>query len=242
MFEIDNNPTVVTGEYEIPVLGRFLMIRWRSPDSPHAIYGTTVKYLKNRFFPHLTYEMCVNIFADSIGSQLIASRLGYVVPINTGSLQTGLSKYYSRTGDESVLILSQGVDELLHAASSTITKSDYRLDNGPTLPNRLPNTAGTERYIQMNYWRTLGGKLEVKTPHGRIDLLTSHTIYEFKNHRGYKSAIGQLITYSETYPNKRLVMVLFDMIYPSTQKRRDRLNSITELCLSRNIRPNYIFK
>ena len=52
---------------------------------------------------------------------------------------------------------------------------------------------------------------EVKTPVGRIDILTPTDIYELKTYRQAKHAIGQLLSYSYFYPEHELNLVLFDV-------------------------------
>lgn len=55
--------------------------------------------------------------------------------------------------------------------------------------------------------RKLGGKTEVTTPDGgRIDILTSTEIIEVKQAKGWRSALGQVVSYGHFYPkyNKRI--------------------------------------
>ena len=68
-----------------------------------------------------------------------------------------------------------------------------------------------EKQIQIAYQIQYGGEIEYPTANGRIDLLTDTTIYEFKNFRGYKSCLGQLLAYSDCVSQIQLVAVLFEV-------------------------------
>ena len=72
-----------------------------------------------------------------------------------------------------------------------------------------------EIQIQQAYHRCLGGEMETKTKHGRIDLYVreTRTIYEFKTFGSYKHALGQLLAYRECTNADRLVAVLFNTPY-----------------------------
>lgn len=67
----------------------------------------------------------------------------------------------------------------------------------------------SEADYQTQLQTKVGGQVEVKTKLGRIDLLTDNTIYELKHFRLWKSAVGQLLAYGETYPRHRKVLALF---------------------------------
>lgn len=67
-----------------------------------------------------------------------------------------------------------------------------------------------ERDIQdllMNEDMTM--KKEVKTPSGYIDLMDTYRIYEIKEFSKWKSAIGQILSYSIHYPEKQRCIWLF---------------------------------
>ena len=57
-------------------------------------------------------------------------------------------------------------------------------------PNSFAETKLTKELA-----KAIGGKYEVVTPVGRIDLLTDHLIVEAKKTREWKGAIGQLFCY-----------------------------------------------
>lgn len=68
-----------------------------------------------------------------------------------------------------------------------------------------------EKDYQCKLLQKYGGKTEVKTPVGYIDLLTDTTLYELKHYTGWKGAIGQLTSYGHYYPNHEKVLVVFDL-------------------------------
>jgi hypothetical protein len=65
---------------------------------------------------------------------------------------------------------------------------------------------GPERLIQERLHRELGGDMEVATPIGPIDLVTPTEIIEIKRIEEWKTAFGQVISKSQTFPkhNKRI--------------------------------------
>ena len=78
-------------------------------------------------------------------------------------------------------------------------------------------SAQDEKQIQLAYHARHGGDMEVNTPLGRIDLLTSTTLYEFKHISKYKEALGQVICYSTYAPRANKVIVLFGCKSKQTQ-------------------------
>ena len=78
-------------------------------------------------------------------------------------------------------------------------------------------SAQDEKQIQLAYHARHGGEMEVNTPLGRIDLLTSTTLYEFKHISKYKEALGQVICYSTYAPRANKVIVLFGCKSKQTQ-------------------------
>ena len=57
----------------------------------------------------------------------------------------------------------------------------------------------------------LGGKIEVETESGFIDLLTDTEIIEIKKGKNWKQAIGQILIYSSYYPKHTKRIHLFDI-------------------------------
>lgn len=54
-----------------------------------------------------------------------------------------------------------------------------------------------------------GGRCEVKTPTGRIDVLTPKYLYEVKVARNWKAALGQVLAYARAYPDRKPRLYLF---------------------------------
>lgn len=53
------------------------------------------------------------------------------------------------------------------------------------------------------------GQCEVKTPAGKIDVLTPKYLYEVKVARNWKAALGQVLAYARAYPNHKPRLYLF---------------------------------
>ena len=68
-----------------------------------------------------------------------------------------------------------------------------------------------EMQIQKRLQEELGGKIEVETEIGYIDLLTDDEIIEIKIGNNWKQAVGQILMYSVEYPNHNKRIHLFDI-------------------------------
>ena len=68
-----------------------------------------------------------------------------------------------------------------------------------------------ETIIVQKLNETLKGKLEECTDVGRIDILTDTEIIEVKEYKGWKGALGQILSYSHYHPNKKMRIHLFDV-------------------------------
>lgn len=68
-----------------------------------------------------------------------------------------------------------------------------------------------EKEIQLKLHKELGGKIEVKTDSGFIDILTDNQIIEIKNGKRWKDAVGQILMYSLDYPKHTKRIHLFDI-------------------------------
>lgn len=101
---------------------------------------------------------------------------------------------------------------------------------------KIKRQIGEERVYQCLAQQKYGGQLEVTTPVGRIDLLTETEIYEFKRYKNWKEAVGQLMSYGQSYPNHNKVMMLFDKTDPSNDAE------ILEVCDALNIEVQYTDK
>lgn len=72
-----------------------------------------------------------------------------------------------------------------------------------------PSNQSYEKEIQLRLARQHNGKIEVKTPSGRIDVLTEEYIIEVKEAGGWKGGIGQLMSYGHFYPDRKKKLCLF---------------------------------
>lgn len=73
----------------------------------------------------------------------------------------------------------------------------------------------------------LGGLTEVKTPAGRIDLLTETEIIEVKRVGEWKSGLGLILVYSVFYPEHRKQLHLF-----GSAKDEGKIADIANFCLA----------
>lgn len=69
-----------------------------------------------------------------------------------------------------------------------------------------------EKDIQSKLKHKLNGQIEIPTPFGDIDLLTDTKIIEIKTYENWKHALGQILVYSECYPDKKNVYIY--LMYP----------------------------
>lgn len=85
-----------------------------------------------------------------------------------------------------------------------------------------------ERTAQLALAERLDGKIEVSTPAGKIDVLTETHVIEVKDYKGWKSAIGQVQAYSESYPKRQKAIYLIG-------KTPNNLKQILKTCKRLNI-------
>jgi DNA-binding MarR family transcriptional regulator len=90
------------------------------------------------------------------------------------------------------------------------------------MPENRQDFRAIERKVRDSLKTALGGNAEVKTPVGRIDLLTDTEIIEVKSIGEWKGALGQLLIYSLHYPNHQKRIHLFG-------KNIDGLAAIAEI-------------
>jgi hypothetical protein len=67
----------------------------------------------------------------------------------------------------------------------------------------------TEKKIQEKIQRMFGGKREVHTPVGYVDLVTDTEIIECKLARDFKHAVGQIMAYHQFFQNHDKAIYLF---------------------------------
>lgn len=90
-----------------------------------------------------------------------------------------------------------------------------------------------ERNLQLNYQSRLGGKIEVTTPVGRVDLVTDDSLFEFKNWKGFKEALGQVLCYKRYIKVKNYCIVLFNC--PENFKNNTLYAEMLSICENYNI-------
>lgn len=88
-------------------------------------------------------------------------------------------------------------------------KAKQKITNVKIGKQRVKVARNEEFRWQKKLLKEKGGETEVQTEFGRIDLLTDTTLFEIKEARLWKSGIGQLLAYSNEYPNHKLVLFLF---------------------------------
>jgi hypothetical protein len=127
-------------------------------------------------------------------------------------------------GPSFAIKVSEWIDEWRNYSSENEDRFYTALSNIKPSPS-----AAKEKEIQKMLHKKLGGKIEVKTIAGRIDLLTDKYLIEIKNYCDWKCAIGQLIAYSRDYEDKKKVMYLFDI------PKKNIMDYIIETCAEYNI-------
>jgi hypothetical protein len=91
----------------------------------------------------------------------------------------------------------------------------YKIENEEKFETELINIkpsdvkTNLERLVQKKLQKLLGGEIEVETPCGYIDLLTSDSIIEIKNFYNWKYALGQILAYSNFYTEHKKVIYFF---------------------------------
>lgn len=89
--------------------------------------------------------------------------------------------------------------------SVTISEEDLR----ELLDEMCTDEKVREKTIQEKVQRMFGGKREVHTPVGYVDLVTDEMIVECKKARDHKHAVGQILAYSQFFPNHQKAIYLF---------------------------------
>jgi len=69
-----------------------------------------------------------------------------------------------------------------------------------------------ERAVQEKLCQELCGRMEVETEAGYIDILTDNMIIEVKEISGWKAALGQILSYAMSYPDRQKVIAIFNVV------------------------------
>jgi hypothetical protein len=99
--------------------------------------------------------------------------------------------------------ISEWIEEW-YASAANHTRFLHEINN--LKPSR---SAQIEKEIQNKLAKEYDAKTEVVTEVGNIDLLTDTEIIEIKCASNWKSALGQVISYGEFYPNHSKKIILF---------------------------------
>jgi hypothetical protein len=89
-----------------------------------------------------------------------------------------------------------------------------------------------EKMIQIRLFAELGGQMEVITPAGAIDLLTSTTLIEIKHIKHWKSGVGQLLVFGVDYPEHQKRLHLFGSGSSSFWGIVDRYCKPLDICVT----------
>ena len=98
-------------------------------------------------------------------------------------------------------------------------KGLINIANGIVLEEPItPEPEGSEAWYRDKLANELKGKVEVQTPVGRIDILTSREVIEVKNVKRWLHAKGQVKGYGHYYPEHKLRIHLFGAMTESKLK------------------------
>lgn len=91
----------------------------------------------------------------------------------------------------------------------------------------LSDTKTYEWVVTRKLSKELGGKIEVGSRYGKIDILTDEAIIEVKRYKSWKHALGQILIYSIDYPNHKKMLYL----YGTSKPRKSAWELICNACL-----------
>lgn len=97
-----------------------------------------------------------------------------------------------------------------------------------------------ESIIQNLINDSIDSEIEVKTPIGRIDVLTDDLLIEIKNAHNWMHGVGQLKIYGDFYPDHKQVLVLFDGEENETIRELCHKNEISVLWNDQNLIDNLL--
>jgi hypothetical protein len=75
---------------------------------------------------------------------------------------------------------------------------------------------------RLNSEQPTGNERQVNIDAGRIDIITPEAIYEVKDFKNWKAAIGQVLVYRIDHPNRKPVIYLFGKALPERRKMIQR--------------------
>lgn len=109
----------------------------------------------------------------------------------------------------------------------------YSLENEErfldTFTDMRPSKTFMLKKIKDDLRDSLNVEVDVETPTGTIDLVTTHEIIEIKEVRHWKYAIGQILSNSVLYPKKQKVLYLFGDS-PYTEHIMEHIMEVCDRC------------
>ncbi|WP_013325670.1 hypothetical protein [Gloeothece verrucosa] len=96
----------------------------------------------------------------------------------------------------------------------------YQLNNLPIPHQKFASNKVTrvEDFYRNSWAAKLNGQIEVSTPAGKIDILTSSEVIEVKNLKNWQAALGQVLVYSDYFPSHSRRIILMEN--PSPEGKR----------------------
>ena len=129
------------------------------------------------------------------------------------------------------------ISKIINVWKQSSPENDFRYwnDMGESFKQTKYNHTSEwkEAFIRDHIALEEDGSIEVETPAGFIDVLTSDKIIEVKQEHNWKHALGQIKCYGFYYPTKEKWIYLFDCKY--TNK-----NIINNICKFENVFVKYI--
>jgi hypothetical protein len=152
-------------------------------------------YYENKKTKDFIKELCIILNCDQ--EQIVSSKKGGGTT-NTGTwvhptIATNLASWCSAEFGAKVSIwIEKAKKDIL------LIKNEWNI----SIENIKPSySTEVERIVRDNLSRALNGQIEVESTHGFIDIMTDNEIIEVKYADNYKSAIGQILSYSLDFPS-----------------------------------------
>lgn len=132
--------------------------------------------------------------------------------------------YASLQGEPKALLLQNRFAN--HALTNSlpieqVTLPGYTFKNKKVVKQLVPKKRQLqmlERECQYSLLASLGGQVEVLTPAGKIDLLTSTHLIEVKRAVSWKAALGQVLSYGYFYPSHILRVHLIGSVHSKSKE------------------------
>jgi hypothetical protein len=181
--------------------------------------------------PEPTFEAVEKFINDRLPKNLVAASVevdGVIEIIQKSGLTSAGLRIYFYLEMQMLKGQQPDIDTIcqdLQIAPSTFKKWLPKIQawSGVAKWLKLPTRRGPERIIQERLHRELGGNMEAYTPIGPVDLVTKTEIIEIKRVEDWKTAFGQVIAKSQSFPKHAKRIHLFG-------ESSRQLKKITEHC------------